>query len=64
MADRRALKFVGFIYGGIAVVVTLTAFVMVLRDVEAGFAQNVAYGVVQAGAQDAAAPRAAIASIQ
>jgi len=62
MADRRALKLVGFVYGGVAAAVTVTAFLMVLRDVEAGVAHNFAYGV-QDVAQDAA-PRAAIASVQ
>jgi hypothetical protein len=53
MADRGALKFVGVVYGSVAMVVMLTAFLMVLRDVEAGVHHD-GYG----------APRAAIASVQ
>jgi len=64
VADQRALKFVGIAYGGVAMVVTLMALLMVLRDVETGAAQSLAYGVAEAGVQDAAAPRAAIASVQ
>ena len=55
MADRRALKFVGIVYGGVAAAVTVTAFLVVLHNVQTGVA-DVAYGV--------AAPRAAIASAQ
>jgi hypothetical protein len=49
MADRSALRFVGFVYGAVAAAVTLTAFVMVLRDIQAGVVT------------DATAPRPAIA---
>ena len=55
MADRRALKFVGIVYGGVAAIVTVTAFLVVLHNVQAGVA-DVVYGV--------ATPRPAIASVR
>jgi hypothetical protein len=49
MADQTALKFLGFAYAAVAVMVALTALVMVLRDIQAG------------SISDGTTPRAAIA---